>query len=221
MTQKNIPLVPTDNSLTSMSTPTPFDWHPEQELILETQQTVLLINGSPSKKRFFNRPIKSLGSGIDSGHVNGNVIGSPSSKDLTAWARGLSSTSTTSLSLRFSSLVSEKTSGEKKTRNVRAWKTELKSTGLYPINYSKWALIEFCLRVLRESWNIEFGFEFELELQFELQFEFDFKLDCKSLFFHCRFHFDTQWVITAGYSLERRHVSLSHGIVLSQCNRWN
>lgn len=116
MTQKNIPLVPTDNSLTSMSTPTPFDWHSEQELILETQQTVLLINGSPSKKRFFNRPIKSLGSGFDSGHVNGNVIGSPSSKDLTAWARGLSSTSTTSLSLRFSSLVSEKTSGEKKNK---------------------------------------------------------------------------------------------------------
>ena len=33
------PLVPTDNNLTSMPTPISFDWHPQSELILETQQT--------------------------------------------------------------------------------------------------------------------------------------------------------------------------------------
>ena len=32
------PLAPTDNNLTSMSTPVCFDWHPPSELILETQQ---------------------------------------------------------------------------------------------------------------------------------------------------------------------------------------
>ena len=32
------PLAPTDNNLTSMPTPVSFDWHPQSELILETQQ---------------------------------------------------------------------------------------------------------------------------------------------------------------------------------------
>ena len=32
------PLVPMDNNLTSMPTPISFDWHPQSELILETQQ---------------------------------------------------------------------------------------------------------------------------------------------------------------------------------------
>ena len=63
-----------------------------------TKILVHLTNGSPFKKRFSNRPIKSLGSNFDSGYMNGNVIGSARSKDLTAWARGLSPTSTTSLS---------------------------------------------------------------------------------------------------------------------------
>ena len=33
------PLGPTDNNLTSMLMPISFDWHPQSELILETQQT--------------------------------------------------------------------------------------------------------------------------------------------------------------------------------------
>ena len=55
-----------------------------------------LTNSSPSKKRFSNRPIRFPGSNLDSGEITGNVIGSARSKDLTAWARGLSPTSTTS-----------------------------------------------------------------------------------------------------------------------------
>ena len=54
-----------------------------------------LTNNSLFKKRFFNRPIRFLGSNFDSGEINGNVIGSARSKDLTAWARGLSPISTT------------------------------------------------------------------------------------------------------------------------------
>ena len=33
------PLAPTVKNLTSMPTPISFDWHPQSELILETQQT--------------------------------------------------------------------------------------------------------------------------------------------------------------------------------------
>ena len=77
-----------------------------------TKILVNLTNGSPFKKRFSNRPIKSPGSNFDSGYMNGNVIGSARSKDLTAWARGLQSRRPAlPRSLRFSSLVSEKTSG--------------------------------------------------------------------------------------------------------------
>ena len=54
-----------------------------------------LTNSSPFKKRFFNRSIRFPGSNFNSGETNGNVIGSERSKDLTAWARGLSLTSTT------------------------------------------------------------------------------------------------------------------------------
>ena len=54
-----------------------------------------LTNSSPSKKRFSNRPIRFPESNLDSGEITGNVIGSARSKDLTAWARGLSPTSTT------------------------------------------------------------------------------------------------------------------------------
>ena len=54
-----------------------------------------LTNSSPFKKRFFNRPIRFPESNFDSGEINGNVIGSARSKDFTAWARGLSPTSTT------------------------------------------------------------------------------------------------------------------------------
>ena len=54
-----------------------------------------LTNSSPSKKRFSNRPIRFPGSNLDSGEITGNVNGSARSKDLTAWARGLSPTSTT------------------------------------------------------------------------------------------------------------------------------
>ena len=54
-----------------------------------------LTNNSPSKKRFSNRPIRFPGSDLDSGEITGNVIGSARSKDLTAWARGLSPTSST------------------------------------------------------------------------------------------------------------------------------
>ena len=43
-----------------------------------------LTNNSLFKKRFFNRPIRFLGSNFDSGEINGNVIGSARSKDLTA-----------------------------------------------------------------------------------------------------------------------------------------
>ena len=43
---------------------------------------LLITNGSPFKKRFSNRPIKSPGSNFDSGYMNGNVIGSARSKDL-------------------------------------------------------------------------------------------------------------------------------------------
>ena len=54
-----------------------------------------LTNNSLFKKRFFNRPIRFEGSNFDSGEMNGNVIGSVRSKDLTARARGLSPISTT------------------------------------------------------------------------------------------------------------------------------
>ena len=54
-----------------------------------------LTNSSPSKKRFSNRSIRFPGSNLDSGEITGNVIGSARSEDLTAWARGLSPTSTT------------------------------------------------------------------------------------------------------------------------------
>ena len=54
-----------------------------------------LTNNSLFKKRFFNRPIRFPGSNFDSGEINGNVIGSARSKDVTAWARGLSPISTT------------------------------------------------------------------------------------------------------------------------------
>lgn len=65
-----------------------------------TKILVHLANGSPFEKRFFNLPIKCSGSNFDSGDRNGNVIGSAHSKDyLTAWARGLWSTSTTSPAL--------------------------------------------------------------------------------------------------------------------------
>ena len=43
-----------------------------------------LTISSPFKKRFFNRPIRFPGSNFDSGEINGNVIGSARSKDLTA-----------------------------------------------------------------------------------------------------------------------------------------
>ena len=43
-----------------------------------------LTNSSPFKKRFFNRPIRFPGSNFDFGEINGNVIGSARSKDLTA-----------------------------------------------------------------------------------------------------------------------------------------
>ena len=43
-----------------------------------------LTNNSLFKKRFFNRPIRFTGSNFDSGEINGNVIGSARSKDLTA-----------------------------------------------------------------------------------------------------------------------------------------
>ena len=56
---------------------------------------VHLTNSSLFKKRFFNRPIRFPGSNFDSGEINGNVIGSAGSKDLTACARGLSPISTT------------------------------------------------------------------------------------------------------------------------------
>ena len=36
--REKIPLAPTDSNLTSMPTPVSFDWHPQSELILETQQ---------------------------------------------------------------------------------------------------------------------------------------------------------------------------------------
>ena len=54
-----------------------------------------LTNSNPCKKRFSNRPIRFPGSNLDSGEITGNVIGSARSKDLTAWARGLSPTNTT------------------------------------------------------------------------------------------------------------------------------
>ena len=61
---------------------------------------VHLANGSPFKKRFFNLPMKSPGSNFDSGDRKGNVNGSAHSKDyLTAWARDLWSTRTTSPAL--------------------------------------------------------------------------------------------------------------------------
>ena len=41
-----------------------------------------LTNNSLFKKRFFNRPIRFPGSNFDSGEINGNVIGSARSKDL-------------------------------------------------------------------------------------------------------------------------------------------
>ena len=53
-----------------------------------------LTNNSLFKKRFFNRPIRFPGSNFDSGEINGSVIGSARSKDLTAWTRGLSPIST-------------------------------------------------------------------------------------------------------------------------------
>ena len=43
-----------------------------------------LTNNSLFKKRFFNRPIRFPGSNFDSGEINGSVIGSARSKDLTA-----------------------------------------------------------------------------------------------------------------------------------------
>ena len=45
---------------------------------------VHLTNSSPFKKRFFNRPIRFPGSNFDSEEINGNMIGSARSKDLTA-----------------------------------------------------------------------------------------------------------------------------------------
>ena len=54
-----------------------------------------LTNSNPCKKRFSNRPIRFPGSNLDSGEITGNAIGSARSKDLTAWARGLSPTNTT------------------------------------------------------------------------------------------------------------------------------
>ena len=54
-----------------------------------------LTNSSSSKKRFSNWPIRFPGSNLNSGEITGNVIGSALWKDLTAWARGLSPTSTT------------------------------------------------------------------------------------------------------------------------------
>ena len=45
---------------------------------------VQLTNNRLFKKRFFNRPIRFAGSNFDSGEINGNVIGSARSKDLTA-----------------------------------------------------------------------------------------------------------------------------------------
>ena len=43
-----------------------------------------LTNNSLFKKRFCDRPIRFPGSNFDSGEINGNVIGSARSKDLTA-----------------------------------------------------------------------------------------------------------------------------------------
>ena len=39
------PLAPTDNNLTSIPTPVSFDWHPQSELILETQQAGFYTRG--------------------------------------------------------------------------------------------------------------------------------------------------------------------------------
>ena len=74
-----------------------------------------LTNSNPCKKRFSNRPIRFPGSNLDSGEITGNVIGSARSKDLAAWARGLSPTNTT-LSDAPHRLASEKTSGIQGTR---------------------------------------------------------------------------------------------------------
>ena len=46
-----------------------------------------LTNNSLFKKRFLNRPIRFLGSNFDSGEINGNVIGSARSKDLSVIVR--------------------------------------------------------------------------------------------------------------------------------------
>ena len=54
-----------------------------------------LTNSSPFKRCFYNQPIRFSGSNLDSGEINGNVIGLEHSKDLTAWARSLLPTSTT------------------------------------------------------------------------------------------------------------------------------
>ena len=54
-----------------------------------------LTNSNLCKKRFSKRLIRFPGSNLDSGEITGNVIGSARSKDLTAWARGLSPTNTT------------------------------------------------------------------------------------------------------------------------------
>ena len=43
-----------------------------------------ITNNSLFKKRFLNGPIRFPGSNFDSGEINGNVIGSARSKDLTA-----------------------------------------------------------------------------------------------------------------------------------------
>ena len=70
-----------------------------------------LTNSSPFKKHFSNWPIKFPGSNLDSGEINGNMIGSVCSKDLTVWARDLSPTSTTRSEGCPSPLASEKNSG--------------------------------------------------------------------------------------------------------------
>ena len=80
-----------------------------------------LTNSNPFKKRFFNQPITFPGSNLDSGEIKGNVIGSACSKDLTAWARGLSPTSTTRSDKRFSPLASEKTSGIQGRKIEKHW----------------------------------------------------------------------------------------------------
>ena len=68
-----------------------------------------LTNSSPFKKLFSNRPIQFPGSNLDSDEINGKVIGLARSKDLTAWASGLSQTSTTRSDGRSLPLASEKT----------------------------------------------------------------------------------------------------------------